>query len=201
MRSTTAFTLGVLVSAGAFVAIGVAPSALGGDEKRPAAAPVAGGQSVGAPKKEAAITHPLLKAMAAEWGCDCAYPTGGHASGEAEGEMILDGTALAMEGTLEFKSTGSEKSEIEHSLSIWKVGADGKSVTYWGFSSHDDTADMLSGTLSDSSVTVSGTTRWGPMRRTISLKDGVLSSQLWIDKQDMGVVSYKKAEAKEKEKD
>jgi len=147
-----------------------------------------------APAKEPTVTSKFLLALVGDWGCDCAYPTGGHATGGAAAKLILGGTAVQTEHTLDW-TTGEgkdAKTERIYNMAIWKVAADGKTVSYWGYSSHDTDVDMLSGTLTDTSATVSGTTRWGPMKVVLSLKDGVLSEQRFIDKGDMGVVSYKK---------
>ena len=95
-------------------------------------------------------------------------------------------TETALEWTV-----GTTKENIL-GLAIWKVGADGKTLSYWGFSSHDNTVDMLTGELTDTTATVSGTTRYGPMRLTLTLAAGVLSQHLWVDKQDMGIISYTK---------
>jgi hypothetical protein len=216
MRSIVAFSFGVLATAGLALAVLAAPQAVGDDcapgvmpaggrapAQGPGAAPgaqgqgqaqaagPAQGQETPAPEKEAAITHPLLTAMAGDWSCDCAYPTGGHAAGDAKGRMILDNTALETEATLNWK-TKDGKEETIHNVGIWKVGKDGKSVSFWGFSSHDSTADLLTGELTDDSVSVAGQTRWGPMRLTLTLKDNTLEQHLWIAHRDMGVINFKK---------
>jgi hypothetical protein len=195
MRSITAFTLGVLASAGACFVVVHAPWAHG--EDCPPAKGAMGGTTAAAegaptaPKKEPAIASAFLKGLVGEWGCDCAVPAEGtHASGKATARLVLDGTALVTETHLDW-STKDKKEPIQ-SMGVWKVGADGKSLTYWGFSSHDKDVDHLTGELTDTSATVSGITGWGPMRMTLTMKDGALSQQLWIEKQDMGTITYKK---------
>lgn len=199
MRSTIAFSLGMLASAGLFFAVAAAPAALGGGDCAPgapagagAAGPAGSKAEAPAPKREPAISNAFLTGMVGDWSCDCAYPTGGHAAGGATASLVLDGTAMMTTSTLDWTVAEGKEPEKIHSLAIWKVGADGKTLSYWGFSSHDTTVDVLTGTVSDTSATVAGETRWGPMRVNLSMKDGALQSQLWIDKRDMGVISYKK---------
>lgn len=196
MRTITAFTLGVLTSAGLGALVLQAASAFGGDP----CAPGAGGGKVAAaaqpapavPTKEKALAQPFLLGLVGSWSCTCAFPTGDKAEGGSTARLVLDGTALLSETTLEWK--GAEgKVEPIHALSLWKVGADGRTVRYWGFSSHDSEVDALTGTATDSTVTVSGQTRWGPMRITLGQNDGVLSQQVWIDSHDMGVLKFTKA--------
>jgi hypothetical protein len=196
MRPTVAFPLGMLVTAIVVVAALVAPPALGGDDCTPPkggaamAAPAAGKTANPTPKHEAEITNAFLKGMVGDWGCDCAYPTGGHAQGTGSARMVLDGTAVETEAKLDWKV--GDKNETFYSLAIWKVGADGKSLMYWGFSSHDNTPDMMTGTVSDDGAMLTGQTRWGPMRMEMKMKDGSVSQHLWIDHQDMGTVTFSK---------
>ncbi len=200
MRSITAFTLGVLSSAGLGAAALWAPAALGGDPCPPAAgaaaAPVvpAAAAAPAVPTKEAALAQPFLTSLVGDWACTCDFPTGDKAEGGAHARLVMDGTALLTEATLQWKGPDGKVDPL-HSLGLWKVAADGKTVSYWGFSSHDSQADMLTGEATADSATVAGMTRWGPMRLTLSQKDGVLSQQLWINAKDMGLVKYTKAGA------
>ena len=194
MRAITAFTLGVLTSAG-LAAIAIrATTAFGADRCAPGggggggAAPAA----PAAPTKEKALEQPFLMSLVGEWSCTCVFPTGDKAEGGASGRLVLDGTALLTDATLQGKAADGSAMPVQ-SLAVWKTDADGHSVRYWGFSSHDAEVDVLSGTASDSMVSVSGQTRWGPMRITLSNKDGVLSQQVWIDGHDMGVVKFAKS--------
>lgn len=200
MRSITAFTLGVLSAAGLGAWALTAPAALGGDPCPPqpagnVAAPTAPAAAPATPTREPALTQAFLKGLAGDWVCSCNFPTGDKAEGGATARLVMDGTALLTEVTLQWKGADGKVDPL-FGLGLWKVAADGKTVRYWGFSSHDSEADMLTGEATDTSVTVAGQTRWGPMRLTLSAQDGVLTQQLWINKQDMGAIKYTRAEAK-----
>lgn len=202
MRATTAFTLGVLSATGlGFLGFLSAP-AQGGDPCAPGAvaqpaAPAGGAMpaspAAAEPAREKTIDQPFLLGLAGDWTCDCSFPTGQKAQGGASARLVMDGTALLTEALVDWKDKDG-KSDPHHALGVWKVGADGTSLRYWGFSSHDSEVDMLVGTLGASQATVAGTTRWGPMRLTLALsKEGVLTQQLWINMKDMGTVAYTKA--------
>jgi hypothetical protein len=205
MRSITAFSLGVFVSGLVVVGVLHAPSAesddcVPGQPAGKAAGGAAGGAAAPAgdaksggdqPRKEAAIEHAFLTSMVGDWTCDCSYPTGGHATGTATAKLVLDGTALMTETVMEWQ-VGEGKSETIHNIGLAKLGTDGKSLTYWVFSSHDNTVDQLTGTFTDDGATVSGMTRWGPMRISLGMTDGNLTQQLWINHKDMGKVTFTK---------
>lgn len=203
MRAISAFTLGVLTSAGLLLAASLAPVALGGDPCPPPAggAPVAGAPTAvppeaaapALPQREKAFDQAFLLGLVGEWTCDCNFPTGDKAVGGASARLVMDGTALLTESVLQWKGADGKVDPL-YAVGLWKMAADGKTVRFWGFSSHDSEADELSGTASDSMATVSGQTRWGPMRLTLSVTEGVLSQQIWINKHDMGVVKFAKAQ-------
>ena len=131
MRAITAFTLGVLASAGlGALALGAA-TASGGD---PCAPGGGGGMAAAqdasaAPTHEKALTQPFLLSLVGEWGCTCVFPTGDKAEGGASGRLVMDGTALLGEVTLDYKGADG-KTDPVYALGLWKVGADGKSVRY-----------------------------------------------------------------------
>lgn len=195
MRTFTAFTLGMLSATGIGLLALRSTSAQGGDPCPPRAAGNAVPAAAPAATREPALRHPFLMSLVGDWACDCSFPTGQKAQGGASARLVMDGTALLTEATVDWKDKDGNP-DPHHALGLWKLSGDGKVLRYWGFSSHDSEVDMLVGTVTDGSASVAGVTRWGPMRLTLSMNaEGGLVQQLWINQKEMGTVGYTRAGA------
>jgi hypothetical protein len=119
--------------------------------------------------REKPISSPLLKGLVGDW-VTTSKNEHGEGRGRSSFHLGAGGTVLVQE--YESTSPGPGGKEVEaHGIGIYKVAADGATLTVWWFHDHAPEPVRVTGPLSTGGADLSGESPQGKLRVLIEAKD------------------------------
>lgn len=139
------------------------------------------------PKAEKKIgEHALVKALKGSWSVQSRSPGGElEYTGKATFALACGDTMLLNHYEADLPGIGKF-----HGLGALKIGADGKSGSFWWFDSWLPQPNVLAGPLTDSGYEVSGAGPQGPLKITMEKRGEGFEYSVWVNGAEFARQTY-----------